>query len=95
MGTSTYDITSPGPADGSLSTQLDTAHLLEANTPDPPSNEEPLHLLPMPMPMPGLPSTPPDVCHTVRGLGAPNSAAPAARWLLQPLPYERDRALKT
>ncbi|EDN05937.1 predicted protein [Histoplasma mississippiense (nom. inval.)] len=52
MGTSTYDITSPGPADGSLSTQLDTAHLLEVYTPDPWSNEEPLHLLPIPMPMP-------------------------------------------
>ncbi|EER44427.1 conserved hypothetical protein [Histoplasma capsulatum H143] len=52
MATFTYDITSPGPADGSLSTQLDTAHLLEAYTPDSRSNEEPLHLLPILMPMP-------------------------------------------
>ncbi|OJD09753.1 hypothetical protein AJ78_08947 [Emergomyces pasteurianus Ep9510] len=52
MSTSTYNITFPGSADGSLSTQLDTAHLLKANTPDSRSNEEPLHLLPMLMPMP-------------------------------------------
>ncbi|OJD26192.1 hypothetical protein ACJ73_02438 [Blastomyces percursus] len=52
MSTFTYDITSPGPADGSLSTQPDTAYPLEADTSDPRSNEEPLHLLPMPMPLP-------------------------------------------
>ncbi|OJD09869.1 hypothetical protein AJ78_08890 [Emergomyces pasteurianus Ep9510] len=52
MGTAMYNITSPGSADGSLSTQLDTAHLLKANTFDSQSNEEPLHLLSMLMPMP-------------------------------------------
>ncbi|OJD11670.1 hypothetical protein AJ78_07606 [Emergomyces pasteurianus Ep9510] len=52
MSTSTYNITSPGPADGSLSTQLGTAHLLKANTSDPWSNKEPLHLLSMFMPLP-------------------------------------------
>ncbi|EEH21785.2 hypothetical protein PABG_04001 [Paracoccidioides brasiliensis Pb03] len=52
MVTFTYDITSPGPADGSPSPQLHTVHLLEAYTPDPRSDEEPQHLLPMPMPVP-------------------------------------------
>ncbi|EDN09142.1 predicted protein [Histoplasma mississippiense (nom. inval.)] len=51
MATFTYDITSPGPADGSPSPQLNTVHLLEAYTPDPWSDEKPQHLLPMPMPM--------------------------------------------
>ncbi|EDN06468.1 predicted protein [Histoplasma mississippiense (nom. inval.)] len=52
MATFTYDIASPGPADGSPSPQLHTVHLLEAYTPDPRSDEEPQHLLPMPMPVP-------------------------------------------
>ncbi|EDN09491.1 predicted protein [Histoplasma mississippiense (nom. inval.)] len=52
MATFTYDITSPGPADGSPSPRLNTVHLLEAYTPDPRSDEEPQHLLPMPIPMP-------------------------------------------
>ncbi|OJD12528.1 hypothetical protein AJ78_06893 [Emergomyces pasteurianus Ep9510] len=51
MGVFTYDIAFSGPVDGSLSTQLNTAHLLKANTPDPRSNEKPLHLLSMLMPM--------------------------------------------
>ncbi|OJD10077.1 hypothetical protein AJ78_08765 [Emergomyces pasteurianus Ep9510] len=45
MSASTYDITSSGPADGRLSTQLNTAHLLKAYTSDPRSNEEPLQVL--------------------------------------------------
>ncbi|EDN08218.1 predicted protein [Histoplasma mississippiense (nom. inval.)] len=52
MATFTYNITSPGPADGSPSPQLHTVRLLEAYTPDPWSDEEPQHLLPMPIPMP-------------------------------------------
>ncbi|OAX84075.1 hypothetical protein ACJ72_01554 [Emergomyces africanus] len=52
MATFTYYITSPGPADGSPSPQLHTVHLLEAYPPDPQSDEEPQHLLPMPMPKP-------------------------------------------
>ncbi|EDN02510.1 predicted protein [Histoplasma mississippiense (nom. inval.)] len=51
MATFTYNITSPGPADGSPSPQLNTVHLLEAYTPDPWSDEKPQHLHPMPMPM--------------------------------------------
>ncbi|EDN04468.1 predicted protein [Histoplasma mississippiense (nom. inval.)] len=52
MATFTYNITSPGPADGSPSPQLHTVRLLEAYTPDPWSDEEPQHLLAMPMPVP-------------------------------------------
>ncbi|OJD10017.1 hypothetical protein AJ78_08798 [Emergomyces pasteurianus Ep9510] len=51
MGTFTYNIMSPGPADCSLSTQLDTAHLLEANIPNSRSNEELLLSMLMPMPL--------------------------------------------
>ncbi|EDN06627.1 predicted protein [Histoplasma mississippiense (nom. inval.)] len=43
MATFTYDITSPGPADGSPLPQLHTVY-----TPDPRSDEAPQHLLPMP-----------------------------------------------
>ncbi|OJD23446.1 hypothetical protein ACJ73_05200 [Blastomyces percursus] len=52
MATFTYDITSPGPTNGSLSPRLQTKHLLGAYTPDPRSDEVHQHLLPMPMPMP-------------------------------------------